>query len=664
MHKKLYKAKKNWVIGLAIGSVLLFGSATGVSADADNNATSNDIQQVNTLNNDDKGSFDEKWISQKVANNQPGQYNDQNVGYINPDDESTTEQNITKYSNDTDYEYYSKKNKKIFKGNGTDLIDTYERPRVYSYNGNDKQLAMEPQPYKHVTAESITSIPEVNNDQYYYLNNGVSNALQFQNTNGDPNYENINELSQYLSLQDYTQLRNMYSHKVIDKNYHSFYNDKENSNGELKATKILVPGEPLSTQELDDLYDAAYDNRPKITFDKELNGIHITSLLQTSINSIDVGWHPNFETGWHGWTFQNGKQLSLSDVLRPESKDFSWKNVVSKYVFQSLKYKKIRGVSDGIFGTMMLDKNNLPVSNSMVAYQKDSLWNGHTEFVFMQDGVYAILSSEQQGYNPVFVQLPMAFLKPEYQAFYENNENIQAPQKPTNKPHTAHNQNNEVDLDELDNEFLNKETGIDTDGKRIDAMQHVSGLGPESRVSHMTDAIKDTGDFLQGAKDSFTSIPKAVKYFSNVENDTTFMKMTSDFHALMNDAAKMMKYEAKHEGLENVLTIGADISDNATSLEAVNQTNKLKVRKNVKSNIKNFRAARKAQLKNTENTLTTLNDLGETVKDINPMTKIIIGAVTTMVALVGIPWMTLKIYQFSGTDERLLKKFKLRKKRK
>lgn len=54
MHKKLYKAKKNWVIGLIAGSALLFGSVTGVNADANAPQGTNDTKDLSetpTLNN-------------------------------------------------------------------------------------------------------------------------------------------------------------------------------------------------------------------------------------------------------------------------------------------------------------------------------------------------------------------------------------------------------------------------------------------------------------------------------------------------------------------------------------------------------------------------------------------------------------------------------------
>lgn len=522
MHKKLYKAKKNWVIGLVAGSVLLLGSADGVKADPNLNST--DSQPVSVLS--DTNNTDQKWISQKVAKNLPGQYNEQNVRYANPSDEvgyNNIPDSVNSNSNDdTEYEYYSKKNRKIFKGNGTDLIDTYGKPEVYAYNGNDKQLALHPQPYKYVTAKNISSIPSVDNGSYHYLNNGASNAIQFNQDSHSLNYANINEISQYLSCQDYLRLKAEFASPSKEYDLRSLFNDTMNSKGKLEPKRIVKPGEYLTTEELNGLYDAAYDNRPKITFDKEVNGIHITSLLQASVNSIDVSWHLNFENGWHGLTFwedrkdsqYHGGQLGLADILLPESKNFSWKNTVSRYIFQALKFKKYDGVT-GLFGTMALNKNGLPVSS----LENNQLCKGNTEVVFLQDGIYAILSSVQQGYAPVLVRLPIAFLKPEYQVFYGNNietpktinKNAINPRVNDNAKDISFDQQNE-DKEYIEDEILksaNKEFGnsiIDFSGRSN--LQEILITDVEKAMNHAVAVSSPISlvetlsqDFLSSIKD-------------------------------------------------------------------------------------------------------------------------------------------------------------------
>ena len=49
MRKKLYKAKKNWVIGLAAGTLLLVGGATTASADTNWNSSAAQFSQLATI---------------------------------------------------------------------------------------------------------------------------------------------------------------------------------------------------------------------------------------------------------------------------------------------------------------------------------------------------------------------------------------------------------------------------------------------------------------------------------------------------------------------------------------------------------------------------------------------------------------------------------------
>lgn len=690
MHKKLYKAKKNWIIGLAAGSVLLLGSVSEVNADTNSNLNSADSQSVSVLS--DTNSTDQKWISQKVANNQSGQYNEQNVRYINPKDEvgyNDTPDSVNDNSNDgTEYEYYSKKNRKIFKGSGTDLIDTYGKPEVYAYNGNDKQLALHPQPYKHVTAKNISSIPSVDNGSYHYLNNGASNAIQFNQDSRSLNYANINEISQYLSCQDYLRLKAEFASPSKEYDLRSLFNDTMNSKGKLEPKRIVKPGEYLTTEELNGLYDAAYDNRPKITFDKEVNGIHITSLLQASVNSIDVSWHLNFENGWHGLTFwedrkdsqYRGGQLGLADILLPESKNFSWKNTVSRYIFQALKFKRYDGVTD-LFGTMALDKNGLPVSS----LENNQLYKGNTEVVFMQDGVYAILSSVQQGYAPVLVQLPMAFLKPEYQEFYNNTatlptviENNEVKNK--NKPNATSKDSeiDEVDLEQSDLEYLKSSTlglgnlynditkTIDgyNQGIRLARFDDVRGKSPKpsaknSKIAHgialATDMVKLN-----------TSV--GLTDFSN-----NMLHITSDVFNIVNDNIKEIE-KSVEKGIESgdlklgkvadVLSVSTDFTDTYNNFNKMKSSNEeKKIKGSVSKRKTNFESSRSAHI-------SLMSSISKVILDgfkSNPVLSTFIAAGGASVIGLLI-WKITNLFSFAlpqdWSDNNLLKRFRLRKKSK
>lgn len=671
MHKKLYKVKKNWVVGLIAGSILVFGPAIGVKADE--NVNSENIQRTVDQSFDNN----QQWISQKIANNQ-------NVGYINPTDENKMEQNIIKYNNDTKYQYYSEKNKEIFEGNGTELIDAYGTPKVYAYNGNDKELLIEPQPYKHVTVESITSIPTVDNNQYRYLNNGVSNALQFQNTMGDLNYENINQLSQYFSLQDYNWIRWIFSHKnVKDKEYYSFYNDEKNSEGALEPKKILIPGEEVTLQELDDLYDAAYEHRPKLTFDKELNGVHITSLLQTSINSIDVGWHLNFENGWYGWTFQNGKQLSLTDILRPETKEFSWKNQISKYLFQALKFKDSKKYSRSLFGTLTLDGNSLPLSDGMALGDKESLWNGATEFVFMQDGVYVLLSKYQQGYAPVLVQLPMAFLKPEYQEFYNNTatlptviENNEVRNK--NKPNATSKDSeiDEVDLEQSDLEYLKSST-LGLGNLYNDITKTIDGYNQGIRLARFDDVRgKSPKPSAKNSKVAHgialaTDMVKLNTSVGLTDFGNNMLHITSDVFNIVNDNIKEIE-KSVEKGIESgdlklgkvadVLSVGTDFTDTYNNFNKMKSSNEeKKIKGSVSKRKTNFESSRSAHI-------SLMSSISKVILDgfkSNPVLSTFIAAGGASVIGLLI-WKITNLFSFAlpqdWSDNNLLKRFRLRKK--
>lgn len=673
MHKKLYKVKKNWVVGLIAGSILVFGPAIGVKADE--NVNSENIQRTVDQSFDNN----QQWISQKIANNQ-------NVGYINPTDENKMEQNIIKYNNDTKYQYYSEKNKEIFEGNGTELIDAYGTPKVYAYNGNDKELLIEPQPYKHVTVESITSIPTVDNNQYRYLNNGVSNALQFQNTMGDLNYENINQLSQYFSLQDYNWIRWIFSHKnVKDKEYYSFYNDEKNSEGALEPKKILIPGEEVTLQELDDLYDAAYEHRPKLTFDKELNGVHITSLLQTSINSIDVGWHLNFENGWYGWTFQNGKQLSLTDILRPETKEFSWKNQISKYLFQALKFKDSKKYSRSLFGTLTLDGNSLPLSDGMALGDKESLWNGATEFVFMQDGVYVLLSKYQQGYAPVLVQLPMAFLKPEYQEFYNNTatlptviENNEVRNK--NKPNATSKDSeiDEVDLEQSDLEYLKSST-LGLGNLYNDITKTIDGYNQGIRLARFDDVRgKSPKPSAKNSKVAHgialaTDMVKLNTSVGLTDFGNNMLHITSDVFNIVNDNIKEIE-KSVEKGIESgdlklgkvadVLSVGTDFTDTYNNFNKMKSSNEeKKIKGSVSKRKTNFESSRSAHI-------SLMSSISKVILDgfkSNPVLSTFIAAGGASVIGLLI-WKITNLFSFAlpqdWSDNNLLKRFRLRKKSK
>lgn len=445
MRKKLYKAKKNWVIGFIAATVLMLGGTTVASADSNASSVNSNLSSQSQVST--HSSFKSLVVtstqdsptvgmSSQIASNPVGDYNKDNVGYINPNQE----RNVYNDQNENDsYEITDpgsfKYREKLLNGfaKGNDQIKNYKTPRVYEYMGDANN------PYKHVDPQPITSINESDTPTYHFLNNGISNAIHYENTNGDPNYEAINKLSQALSYADYQHLTDLYSHTHQDKKFGVFYDGDK---------AIIAPNSGLTTQDLDVLYWAAYKNRPIVTFDNTVNGHHITSLLQSSIQAFDDGWKLSFDAGWRGYTFMDGKQIRFTDIIRSDSKKFSWKNVILKYFAQSLAYKSNEGSQRTPY--MLTGSDYLPATD--ILNNGGSLENPFnpsiTEFIFNNDGVYAIINGAMGGYNPILVHVPMAFLKQDFQDFYGTHE---TPRKPTPSSTTNKDQNSDT-FDQRDND--------------------------------------------------------------------------------------------------------------------------------------------------------------------------------------------------------------------
>lgn len=420
--KKLYKAKKNWVIGLATGLAIM---ALGTNiAYADNNTSNEPVVTTQQANASTQQTTDQQGqvnvqpentigMSSNVASNPVGSYNKDNVGYANPNSEEqyydALQENAHHLSHQRSYNYPEKLLDKFARKD--DMLKKYGVPNVYEYSNGSEN------PYKNVKIKQITTIPSVDADKIHYYNNGVSNAIHFYDTQGEPNYKQINKLSQALSYADYELLTDYYSqHKNTDL-YGRFYDGDK---------VIVTPKDVLSTQDLNALYKAAYKNRPIITFDGPVNGHHITSFLQSSISSFNDGWNLTFDNGWRGYTFMDGKQIAFTKILRKNGKDFSWKNVVLKYFAQSLAYKKNVAKDSGQKTPYMLvGRNHLPITDILTSRKLNRLENpfnvSPTEFIFANDGVYVIINGAMAGYDPILVRVPKEFLKTEYSAFYDNN---------------------------------------------------------------------------------------------------------------------------------------------------------------------------------------------------------------------------------------------------
>lgn len=89
--KKLYKAKKNWVIGLVVGFAVMTMGTINVQADATNITSSQQLSNTEMATSQMKLANAQTIVpvgmSTNVAINPVGSYNKENVGYINPNSE-------------------------------------------------------------------------------------------------------------------------------------------------------------------------------------------------------------------------------------------------------------------------------------------------------------------------------------------------------------------------------------------------------------------------------------------------------------------------------------------------------------------------------------------------------------------------------------------------
>lgn len=674
--KKLYKAKKNWVIGLATGLAIM---ALGTNiAYADNNTSNEPVVTTQQANASTQQTTDQQGqvnvqpentigMSSNVASNPVGSYNKDNVGYANPNSEEQYYNGQQTYylTHPKSYKY----REKLLNGfAGEDYLiknKNYGLPKVYEYlNGSEN-------PYKNVTPEQITSIKSNidTNITYHYLNNGVSNSIQIVDDQGDSNYEQINNLSQALSYADYKLLTKNYSQSRNDQNYGKFFDGNK---------VIVTPKKVLSTQDLDALYQAAYKNKPIITFDKCLYGHHITSLLQSSISTIDDGWGLTFDYGWHGYTLIDGEpikginpvdgQLLFTDVLNAEGKNFSWKNVVLNYFAQSLAYKKSVAEDSGQKTPYMLvGSDYLPVTDILASGGRlENPFNASpTEFIFAEDGVFVIINGAMGGYNPILVQVPMAFLNKELQAFYgvkENPPKITPPTTDVPKKDDNTKDDNTIDIGKLDNEYLEDKYGH--------VFKDIAMAGNET-LSARTLALK-----LLGKDDDRALVTKIIKPFNTLAGSLTtdltkgIGKITDDFTKFASKIGDLVPQIKK--ALEPLVSKFGDLGKMAKAVGPLSlaydggklisdsATTGVSLKDHIKDLKKKASIRKKDFKQDRSNILKTLNSyftVGEDILSGIPSVKLIAALTIPLVPLLALLYYKLKFEDIE------LKIFKLKKKK-
>lgn len=651
--KKLYKAKKNWVIGLATGlAIMALGTniayadnntsnepvVTTQQANASTQQTTNQQEQVNVQPENTIG------MSSNVASNPIGSYNKDNVGYINPNTEIDVYNNQPTHhlSHQGSYKYPYKLLDKFAQKDDLLKKNMYGTPDVYEYLGDSNN------PYKNVKPKQITEIKsKINTDiTVHYLNNGVSNSIQITNTQGDHNYEAINSLSQALSYADYKLLTDNYSQPRNDQNYGRFFDGNK---------PIVTPSPMLSTQDLNALYKAAYKNRPIITFDGNVDGHHITSFLQSSIESFDDGWNLTFDNGWRGYTFMDGSQIAFVEtnktrgILRNKGKNFSWKNTVLKYFAESLAYKNsVAEEVDQNTPYMLVGRNYIPVTDILTSRTLNRLENpfnvSPTEIIFAKKGVYAIINVAMGGYNPILVHVPMAFLKSEFQAFYGTHE---TPKKPTPSSTTNKDQNNFVDI-KKDNEQQMGDYYSNHLAKVTDQpTAHQFKEGPA--LWSFIDGIRNT------VKDISAAAKKGVRYFMSRIGD-----ITNDFISLGSSLLNSLKAlfpEIKKDFSGAAAGMGLFSTTYSLVKHLHNQSNLDKEKVDTRHRKQQFFKTRHAHIKTAEDSVSLLQQGLDLVKG-NPVAVFC----SAMISFIGIGFISVKLYSGLGYDNKLLKKFGLRRK--
>lgn len=663
MKKKLYKAKKNWVIGFIAATTLILGGTTIASADSNASSVNSNLasqSQVSTYpsfkslvvtSTQDSPTVG---MSSQIASNPVGDYNKDNVGYINPNQERNVyndqvENDSYKINDPGSLKYREKLLNGFAKGN--DQINKYKTPSVYEYMGDANN------PYKYVDPQPITSINKWDTPTYHFLNNGISNAIHYENTNGDPNYEAINHLSQALSYADYQHLTDLYSHTHQDKNFGVFYDGDK---------AIIAPNSGLTTEDLDALYWAAYKNRPIVTFDDTVHGHHITSFLQSSIQAFDDGWKLSFDAGWRGYTFMDGEQIRFTDIIRSNSKKFSWKNVILKYFAQSLAYKSNEGSQRTPY--MLTRSNYLPATDipNNGGPLENPLNPSITEFIFTNFGVYAIINGAMGGYNPILVHVPMAFLNSDFH--YGTNEEPE-PHQNHHSTNTDKSDDNTVDIDKLDKEYIsNSYNGIFKDAGDVSAAGLTIGkekgwfskdkeglVGIAKKfISFAGNLTKDLGHSLSNVlSDAGKFGAGIVDEFVNVWKDK-ISKGNSFFAKILKEGTKVGTYTRRF-GIASAVFDTGSLGSKLFKMHEDSKKDKKDLNKAASVRKQDFKKERKNMLDTIKSALTVALDAVSAVP----------GAVAISAAVVGLalPFLALGIYKVLNNDTKYLAKFRLRRKK-
>ena len=374
MHKKLYKAKKNWVIGLVAGTILFVGGAATVSADSVNTA-----QQTITVPTYSHNDVD---------------YND----------------SVTK-ANDTNKDAYNY----VKQETPTIQVTTWGEKGTYnSINPSDKDL----------NATTFQQIPEVKTDMTLTIpDNSLQYRLDYQGNN--KNYQSIGALSNKRGDRSDEYSRNDFTYHQVNSSWNDDIAD-ENKIDNTHTYLLTYTGDKRSI----DITPAANDNKfdqkefnrvrslsikngmakytaPKVTFDKD----GFTSFIQTGWGGHGAAHYSVDNTSnLQGFTFKDGQQLPLTYFLSNVDDTAKYLRGIG-YRFKENNYR-------------IDSKNGLPASGGEYV-------NGNTSYYLTGDGLYVLIPNGSGIANwnwPAAVKLPMNLIKNEFVSMF-NGVNSTAAQK-------------------------------------------------------------------------------------------------------------------------------------------------------------------------------------------------------------------------------------------
>lgn len=360
MHKKLYKAKKNLVIGLIAGSVFMVSSAIEVNADETMSETTTSIVEKYQQ---DPIDFNIKLYENNSENQDAYKYAEN----IEPNPTLVT-WGSSKYGFDTQTQQKSInfQDIPINRGQMTYAIPSDSLQYRFNYNGNNKNY------------QSISKL---------------SNVLADQSDN-------------FIKTQIFT-----YYPEAGGKDYNNFinthtYSASYTNNDKNIDAKPSKNSSEIDTKELVRVRSGSIDNglveytRPKVTFDR--NGY--TSFLQSTVAGHGASSYAfDYTSNLQGYTFQNGQQLPLTYFLKSVDN-------TAKYL-RGIAYKYLRAVSYGED-----KKYGLP-------YSGDVFVNGPTSYYLRNDGIYAFMpnGSGIASWNwPLAIRLPLTLIKKEYLGMFDN----------------------------------------------------------------------------------------------------------------------------------------------------------------------------------------------------------------------------------------------------